>query len=141
MYAVTAKAKEYVEVHPETTGAVRLYQIEECRVEGDRGGWALYWYNDGSDTGCVLAQMWGWSGDCDIPQPLEGDAEDIFDEAELETLRDHEEDIIPAPFGVRHCTVTEAEFEDLGWEDLPQSLDLGTVRVDRWAAWQHVLSS
>lgn len=114
MYAVTAHHKEYAECFPQSTGVVDLYLIEECRVENDGGGWSLFWYNDGSDTGVMLAQMWGWSGDCDVVQPLAGDLEDIFDEPEIQTLIDGEEKIMPAPFGVRRRVLKEKEFEGLG---------------------------
>ena len=134
MYAVTGSAREYAEVHPTSAGAVRLYLIEECEVENEAGGWRLFWYNDGSAGGTMLAQMWGWYGEYDIPQPLVGSEEDIFDEAELETLREHEEEIVPAPFGVRYRTLTEAEFEGLEWEDLARCQQLG--RLDRWRTWQ-----
>jgi hypothetical protein len=137
MYAVTGSAREYEEKHLTSTGAVRLYLIEECAVENEGGGWRLFWYNDGSTGGCVLAQMWGWYGEYDIPQPLEGSEEDIFDEAELETLREHEEEIVPAPFGVRYRTLTEAEFEGLEWEDLANCQKLG--RRDYWQEWEQRL--
>jgi hypothetical protein len=114
-----------------------LYLIEECRAENDAGGWNLFWYNDGSAGGCILAQMWGWSGEYYIPQPLEGSEEDIFDEAELETLREQEEEVVPAPFGVRYRTLTEAEFEGLEWEDLSRCQQLG--RRERWQEWEQRL--
>lgn len=135
MYAVTGSAREYAEQHPACTGAVKLYLIEECAVENEAGGWQLYWYADGSNTGCVLAQLWGWSGDCDVAQPLVGDLEDIMSEEEIATLYEREETVVPAPWGVRYRTVSEAEFEDFEWEDLgARSQTLG--RVDRWRSWQ-----
>jgi hypothetical protein len=134
MYAVTGNAREYAEVHPTSTGAVRLYLIEECRAENEAGGWNLYWYNDGSEGGCVLAEMWGWTGESDVAQPLVGELEDIMDEAEIATLYDREETVVPAPFGVRYRTLTEAEFEGLEWEDLARCQQLG--RLDRWRTWQ-----
>jgi hypothetical protein len=137
MYAVTGSAREYEEPTVVNSGAVRLYLIEECAVENDAGGWRLFWYNDGSEGGTILAQMWGWYGEYDIPQPLEGSEEDIFDEAELETLREQEEEIVPAPFGVRYRTLTEAEFEDLTWDDLPNCQNLG--RRNYWQEWEQRL--
>jgi len=139
MYAVTGNAREYAERHPTSTGAVRLYLIEECRAENEAGGWNLFWYNDGSAGGCILAQMWGWSGDCEVPQPLVGDLEDIMDESEIETLYDYEEEVVPAPFGVRRRTITEAEFDTVCWEDLPRIRHLGTVKMDFWTVWEHRL--
>lgn len=134
MYAVTGKAREYAERHLASTGSVRLYLIEECRAENEAGGWDLYWYNDGSDTGCILAEMWGWTGESDVPQPLVGELEDIMDEAEIETLYDREEEVVPAPFGVRYRTISEEEFEGLGWEDLARCQELG--RRERWREWE-----
>lgn len=135
MYAVTGKTSEYTERHPTSNGAVKLYLIEECEVENEAGGWNLYWYADGSSTGCVLAQMWGWSGDCEVAQPLVGDLEDIMSDEERVTLCEREETVVPAPFGVRYRTLTEAEFEGLEWEDLGgRCQTLG--RLDRWRTWQ-----
>jgi hypothetical protein len=137
MYAVTGNAREYTERHPASTGAVRLYLIEQCEVENEAGGWNLFWYNDGSEGGCILAQMWGWSGDCEVAQPLVGDLEDIFDAAEIQTLYDYEEEVVPAPFGVRYRTLTEAEFEGLEWNDLARCQQLG--RRERWREWEQRL--
>jgi hypothetical protein len=137
MYAVTGSVREYKEVHPTSTGSVRLYLIEECRAENEAGGWNLYWYNDGSQDGCILAKMWGWSGDCDIAQPLVGNFEDIFDEAEIQTLYDQEEEIVPAPLGVRYRTLTEEEIDNVSWDDLSRCQELG--RRDRWREWEHRL--
>lgn len=135
MYAVTGSAREYTEHHPVSTGEVRLYLIEECTVENDAGGWTLYWYADGSSTGSILAQLWGWSGDCDVAQPLVGDLEDIMSDEEIDTLYEREEDVVPAPWGVRYRVLTEAEFEDFEWKDLgDRSMTLG--RLDRWRTWQ-----
>lgn len=135
MYAVTGRASEYTERHPATSGEVRLYLIERCEAADEAGGWEIYWYADGSDTGCVLAQMWGWSGDCEPPQPLVGDLEDIFDDAEIATLMEWDHAVVPAPWGVRYRTLTEAEFEGLEWEDLDgRCQTLG--RLDRWRTWQ-----
>lgn len=138
MYAVTAKASEYTDRHPESQGTVRLYLIEECKVENDAGGWNLYWYNDGSNTGSILAQMWGWTGDCEPAQPLVGELDDIMEAAEIETLYDYEEEVVPAPWGVRYRTVTEAEFEDLDWDDLGGRCQTAGRR-DRWRTWQDLL--
>ncbi len=134
MYAVTGSAREYVERHPKSKGKVKLYLIEECEVENEGGGWKLFWYDSGSEGGDILAQMWGWSGEYDIPSPLVGSEEDIFDEQELKTLRKHKEEIVPAPFGVRYRTLTEEEFEDLRWEDLGGRC-MTAGRIDRWRVW------
>ncbi len=138
MYAVTGSAREYVERHPKSKGTVKLYLIEECEVENEGGGWKLFWYDSGSEGGDILAQMWGWSGEYDIPCPLVGTSEDIFDEAEIETLNEGEEEIVPAPFGVRYRTLTEEEFEDLQWEDLGGRC-MTAGRIDRWRTWQERL--
>lgn len=138
MYAVTGSAREYVERHPKSKGAVKLYLIEECEVENDAGGWKLFWYADGSAEGVILAQMWGWTGEWDIPSPLAGSPEDYFDEQELETLREQEEDVVPAPFGVRYRVLTEEEFEDLRWEDLGGRC-MTAGRIDHWRVWQERL--
>lgn len=134
MYAVTGTAAEYQDRQPESTGAVRLYLIERCEAENEAGGWEIYWYADGG-AGTLLAQMWGWSGDCELPQPLVFDLEDIFDEAEIETLSDWEHEVVPAPFGVRYRVLTEAEFDSLEWEDIA-TRGQRVGRLDRWRTWQ-----
>lgn len=136
MYAVTGSAREYAEQHPQSRGAVRFYLIERCDVENEGGGWEIVWYDDGSDTGCILADMWGWSGDSVGFSPLSDIHEDeIFSEEELETISEREYELVPAPWGVRYRTLTEREFEDLRWEDLGGRC-MTSGRLDRWRTWQ-----
>jgi len=141
MYAVTGSAAEYAEPTVVNSSAVRLYLFEECEVENEGGGWRLFWYNDGSDAGCIVAQMWGWSGEYGYPEPLTMSEHDVFTEEQLQTLWDSEEEVIPAPFGVRHRLLTEAEFEGLEWNDIANSMHLGTVTRKLWDVWINRLTS
>jgi hypothetical protein len=80
--------------------------------------------------------MWCWSGDSAGFSPLSDISEDeIFSEEELETISEREYEVVPAPWGVRYRMLTEAEFEDLEWQDLGgRGMTLG--RIDRWRTWQ-----
>ena len=138
MYAVTGSPKDY-EDRQVDDGTVVLFLIEECRANtdeywGDYAGWDMYWFNDGSDVGCTL--ITDANG---VLQPVyKGFArEDVFTEAQLETLEEDEHIIEPAPFGVRQRVLdTEADCPDDYW-DLNQLLNAG--RIDHWAKWEQRL--
>jgi hypothetical protein len=140
MYAVTGSAREYADRQQQESGEVRLYLIEECEVENDGGGWEIYWYNDGTAQGTLLMEVWGSSGDSAGLMPVVLSEDDVFSEKEQETLREREETRVPAPFGVRYRTVTEAEFwtvED--WDDLDHLMTLGSVSKRYWDIWEQRL--
>jgi hypothetical protein len=143
MYAVTGSAREYAEPQHKSDGSVRFYLIEQCSVTDSRGneagGWEIVWYDDGSATGCVLADMWGWTGEGGGYAALSGIPNDeIFSEEELETIEQGEHELVPAPFGVRYRILTEEEFEDLSWDDLGGRCQ-SAGRIDHWRVWQERL--
>jgi hypothetical protein len=138
MYAVTSSPQEYLDEQPDN-GTVVLFLIEECRANtnerwGDYAGWDMYWFNDGSDTGCILIT--------DIDgrvQPVYDfiTREDVFTNAQLRTLEEDEHVIVDAPFGVRQRVLnTEADQPDY-YFDLDQLLNAG--QIDRWAEWKRRL--
>lgn len=138
MYAVTGSAKDYQE-ESDTDGKVVLFLIEECRSNfetwrGDSPGWEMYWFNDGSNVGCVLIP----DADGVLQPAYDGlTREDVFTEAQLRTLEEHEHIMEPAPWGVRQRVLdTEEDFPDNYW-DLNQLLNAG--RIDLWAEWQRRL--
>jgi hypothetical protein len=136
MAAVTGSAREYVDRQLEDCGTVELVMIERCDAENEAGGWEIYWFDDGSNTGSILMEAWGWSGDTDGVQPVGMSIDDVFTDAEQETLAEREETRVPAPFGVRYRTVSEAEFDSIeDWEDLAHLMTLGTVSKRYWDVW------
>ena len=138
MYAVTAKAKEYEDTQTDDSTVV-LFLIEECRADtddywGDYAGWDLYWFNDGSDVGCVLIA----GADGDVQPVYEGlTREDIFTEAQLRTLEEDEHEIVDAPFGVRQRVLDTKDDRPDYYFDLDQLLNAG--RIDHWAKWEQRL--
>jgi hypothetical protein len=138
MYAVTGSPSEYAEPETQEEAEPTLYLIERCDAEKEAGGWAFYWYNDGSSTGTVLFDIWGWRGDTVGPLPITLDMDDVFSPAEQECMENWEWTEVPAPFGVRYRTVTEDEFE-LIWADfnfdIAELLNAGTVKKDHWEVW------
>ena len=138
MYAVTGSPKEYQE-EIDTDGKVILFLIEECysNFETWRGrspGWDLYWFNDGSDTGCILIT------DADgVLQPVYDGItrEDVFTDAQLRTLEEDEHVIVDAPWGVRKRVLDTEDDEPDYYFDLDQLLNAG--RIDYWAQWKQRL--
>ena len=137
MYAVTGKASDYRdrELDRVESGAVELVLIERCEAENEAGGWEIFWFNDGSNTGAILLDVWGWSGESCGVQPVGMSMDDVFTEKEKESLRELEETRVPAPFGVRYRTVSEEEFDSVeDWNDMALLMSLG--RRERWREWQ-----
>ena len=135
MYAVTGSPQEYLDEQPDN-GTVVLFLIEQCRANtndrwGDYAGWDMYWFNDGSDTGCILIT------DIDGQvQPVYDfiTRKDVFTDAQLRTLEEDEHEVVDAPFGVRQRVLdTEADQPDY-YFDLDQLLSAG--RVDHWDKWE-----
>ena len=138
MYAVTGSPREYQE-EQDDNGTVVLFLIEECRANtddrwGDYAGWDMYWFNDGSDVGCILiTDMDG------LVQPAYDGIirEDVFTEAQLRTLEEDEHVFVDAPFGVRKRVLdTKADQPDY-YFDLDQLLKAG--RIDYWDKWEQRL--
>jgi len=138
MYAVTGSPREYLDEQPDD-GTVILFLIEECHANtdepwGDYAGWDLYWFNDGSDTGCILITVaYGQY----LPVCDQMTKEDIFTDAQLETLSEREEIIEPAPWGVRKRVLDTPDDEPDYYFDLDQLLNAG--RIDHWAQWEQRL--
>lgn len=129
MYAVTGSPREYQE-HQEDDGAVTLYLIETCDSENDDrwadyAGWDMYWYNDGSPTGCICIT----DADC-IPAPISLEIDDVFSPAQIETLRDREYTVIETPFGVRRRIISEQDWAGIDYWNITAMM--GTGRLDPW---------
>lgn len=138
MYAVTGAPTEYQDEQADN-GTVVLFLIEQCRANtherwGDYAGWDMYWFNDGSDVGCVL--ITDEDGQF-MPVYDQISREDVFTHAQLRTLEEGDEIIEPAPFGVRQRVLdTEADCPTY-YFDLDLLLSAG--RIDHWAEWERRL--
>ena len=140
MYAVTASPKDYDDTQADD-GTVTLFLIEQCRADtnerwGDYAGWDMYWFNDGSDVGCILIT----DGD-GVLQPVcnQLSRKDVFTPAQLQTLEEGDEIIEPAPFGVRQRVLDTEADQPAYYYDIDQLLNAG--RLDLWAQWEQRLTA
>lgn len=128
MYAVTGAPKEYQD-EVDTQGTVILVLIEQCRANttdlwGDYAGWDLYWFNDGSNVGCFLIE----DEDGQLQPVYDGiTPEDVFTDAQLETIEEGKYIITDSPFGVKQRVLDNQEDRPDNYYDLKQLLSAGRI--------------